>query len=451
MKSLPLSRRTVLRGLGTAIALPWLEAMTPLTRLRGALIAGEPTRPLRFAFLFFPNGTHFDDWAPTGEGRDVVLPSLLEPIARHKENILFLRGLSHKNAGALGDGPGDHARSAACYLTGAHPFKTPGADIHCGISVDQMIAGTIGRETIFPSLQLGIEGGRQSGQCDSGYACAYSNHISWADPHTPLANEIDPRQLLDRLFLRGPSAETARARDERLIARRSILDFVREDARRIEQTLGVRDRRKLDAYLTGIREIERRIEEAERLSELEARGEGIDVPDRIPRDYTEHVKLQFELMLLAFRLDLTRVVTFMIANEGSNRPFPNLDIRGGHHSLSHHQGEESKVDAIKRINRFQNELFAHLLDRMQETDDEGTPLLDSSLVLWGGAIRDGNRHDHHDLPVLLAGRGNGAVEPGRIVRTPDHTPLCDLFLKMTHLAGGDAKSFGDSQGPLSLG
>jgi hypothetical protein len=449
-KHLPLSRRTVLRGLGTAMALPWLEAMTPLSRLRGALIAAEPTRPLRTAFLFFPNGTHFADWAPRGEGRNIEIPSLLEPLARHRENILFLRGLSHRNARALGDGPGDHARSAACFLTGAHPFKTPGADIHCGVSVDQAIAAQIGSETPLSSLQLGCEGGRRSGQCDSGYACAYSNNISWADPHTPLSNEIHPRQLLDRLFLRGPAAESTRAREERLVTRRSILDFVREDARRLEKNLGVRDRRKLDAYLTGVREIERRIEQAERLSELEQRGEGIEVPDRIPRDYSEHVKLQMELMILAFRLDLTRVATFMIANEGSNRSFPNLGVRGGHHQLSHHKGEPSKVDAIRKINRYQSELFAHFLDRMHETDDEGQPLLDSSLVLWGGAIRDGNRHDHHDLPILLAGRGGGRVEPGRILHFPKHTPLCDLYLRMIRLAGGDAETFGDSKSVVSL-
>mgnify|MGYP002638781654 CR=1 FL=1 len=445
-----LSRRTVLRGLGTAIALPWLEAMTPLTCLGTSLAAAETGRPLRMAFVFFPNGTHHEEWAPTGDGRDVVLPSLLEPVARHKDEILFLRGLSHRNARALGDGPGDHARSAACFLTGAHPHKTAGADIRCGVSVDQVAASHLGSETLFPSLQLGCEGGRRSGQCDSGYACAYSNNISWSDPHTPLSHEVDPRQLLDRLFLRGPASETTRARGERLHARKSILDFVREDARTLDGKLGVRDRRKLDAYLTGVRELERRIEQGERVNELARRGEGIAIPDKIPGEYGEHVKLQMELMILAFRLDLTRVVSFMIANEGSNRAFPELGVREGHHLLSHHKGNEGKIDSIRRINRYQNELFAHLLDRMRETDDEGSPLLDSSLILWGGAIRDGNRHDHHDLPILLAGRGNGAVDPGRILHTPKNTPLCDLYLRMIELSGGTATSFGDSVGALDL-
>lgn len=450
-----LSRRTVLRGLGTAIALPWLEAMAPVSRLvGGGLAAAEPSRPLRTAFLFFPNGTHHADWAPTGEGRDVVLPELLSPLARHREEILFLRGLSHRNARALGDGPGDHARSAACFLTGAHPHKTAGADIECGTSIDQEIARRVGGETLFPSLQLGIEGGRRSGQCDSGYACAYSSTIAWADPHTPLLHETDPRQLLDRLFLRGPTDETARARAERIDSRRSILDFVRDDARRIEGSLGVRDRRKLDAYLTGVRELEKRIEQAERIAALEARGEGVAVPDRIPRVYSEHVKIQMELAILAFRLDLTRVLTFMIANEGSNRPFPELDIAEGHHHLSHHKGSEGKIESIRRINRFQSELFAHFLDRMRETDDEGQPLLDSSLVLWGCAIRDGNRHDHHDLPVLLAGRGNGASDPGRIVHTPKNTPLCDLYLSLLRSSGGSVtratERFGDSRAALAL-
>jgi len=448
----PLSRRTVLRGLGTAVALPFLEAMLP--RSLGAIARGASSaiaaRPLRFAFLFFPNGTHFAEWGATGEGRNVVLPPLLEPLARHKEKILFLRGLSHRNATALGDGPGDHARSAACYLTGAHPKKTPGADIRNGISVDQVIAERIGGETPFPSLQLGCEGGRQSGQCDSGYACSYSSHISWADAHTPLSHEIDPRQLLDRLFLRGPAEETVRAREERLATRRSILDFVQDDARRIETRLGVRDRRKLDAYLTGVRELERRIERAERLAELEAREGAIELPERIPRDYGEHVKLQMELLVLALRLDLTRVVSFMLANEGSDRSFPNLGIAEGHHHLSHHEGNAAKIDAIRRIDRYQNELFAHLLDRLAETDDDGVPLLDSTILLWGGAIRDGNAHDHHDLPVLLAGGGNGAIAPGRLFRAPDHTPLCDLFLSLIRVAGAERESFGDSRGALAL-
>jgi len=440
----------VLRGLGTAVALPFLEAMLPRS-LASLAVAGESVaRPLRFAFLFFPNGTHFAEWGPTGEGRDVVLPPLLEPLARHRESILFLRGLSHRNATALGDGPGDHARSAACYLTGAHPRKTPGADIENGVSVDQVIAGRIGSDTAFPSLQLGCEGGRQSGQCDSGYACAYSSHISWADAHTPLAHEIDPRQLLDRLFLRGPAQESARAREERLATRRSILDFVREDARRIETRLGVRDRRKLDAYLTGVRELERRIERAELLAELEAREGAIDLPDRIPRDHGEHVKLQMELLVLALRLDLTRVVTFMLGNEGSDRTFPSLGISEGHHHLSHHEGDARKIDSIRKIDRHRNELFAHFLDRLAETDDEGAPLLDSTVVLWGGAIRDGNAHDHHDLPLLLAGRGNGAVAPGRLLRVPDHTPACDLLLSLIRLAGVERDSFGDSRGALPL-
>ena len=445
-----LSRRTVLRGLGTAIALPWLEAMTPWSRLGGAVAAAEPSRPLRMAFLFFPNGTHHADWAPTGSGTEIELPSLLEPVARHKSEILFLRGLSHHNARALGDGPGDHARSAAAFLTGAHPHKTAGADIRCGVSVDQVIARELGAKTLFPSLQLGCEGGRRSGQCDSGYACAYSNNISWADPHTPLSHEVDPRQLLDRLFLRGPRSETERARAERLDARKSILDFVRDDLRTLDGKLGVRDRRKLDAYLTGVRELERRIEQAEEISTLAKKGEGIEVPAQIPREYSEHVKLQCELLILAFRLDLTRVASFMIANEGSNRTFPELGVRDGHHHLSHHQGNEGKIAAIRKINRFQSELFAHFLDRMRETDDEGAPLLDSSLVLWGGAIRDGNRHDHHDLPILLAGRGNGVVEPGRIIHASKNTPLCDLYLRMIEWSGGEAKTFGDAKGPLSL-
>jgi len=446
-----LSRRTVLRGLGTAVALPWLEAMVPFTQISGRLRAAESARPQRFVFLFFPNGTHHEDWAPTSSEQGIEIPELLAPLKRHREEVTFFRGLSHRNARALGDGPGDHARSAASFLTGAHPHKTAGANIRCGTSIDQVLAREIGGAPLFPSLQLGCEGGRQSGQCDSGYACSYSSTISWADPHTPLVHEIEPRQLLDRLFLRGPQAETARAREERFNTRKSILDYVREDAKRLNQRLGVNDRRKMDAYLTGIRELERRIEMAERVSELEAKGEGIEVPDRIPREYGEHVQLQMELLILALRLDLTRVATFMIANEGSNRSFPNLDVRDGHHHLSHHRGNEGKIEAIRKINRYQSELLAHFLDRMRETDDEGEPLLNSSLVLWGCAIRDGNRHDHDDLPILLAGRGGGVVTPGQLVETPRGTPMCDLYLRMLQWSGASVTKFGDSQQPLQLG
>jgi len=434
--------------------------MAPAVRFGRALAGVPASPPLRFVFGFFPNGCHHLDWAPEGEGRRVELSPLLEPLARHRHRITFFRGLSHRNARALGDGPGDHARSAACYLTGAHPRKTGGSDIQCGPSIDQEIARRIGRETLFPSLQLGIEGARKSGQCDSGYACVYSSHISWADAHTPLTPETHPRGLFDRLFLRGPADETARARAERISARKSILDAALEDARRLQRGLGVRDRRKVDAYLTGVRELERRIEEAERVAELARQGEGIDIPDRRPVDYDEHVKLQGELMVLALRLDLTRVISFMIAGEGSNRTFPQLGVREGHHSLSHHRGDPGKIDAIRRINRYQSELFAHLLDRLSETEDSEGSLLDHSLFLWGGAIRDGNRHDHHDLPVLLAGEGGGTVPGGRIVRAADHTPLCNLYLSILHLAeaGRDREPsrpgrelrFGDSTGPLPI-
>ena len=446
----PLSRRTVLRGLGTALALPWLEAMTPLQRVGGRLMAAEPLRPLRHAFVFFPNGTHHDEWAPTGEGTEVALSPLLAPLERHKGSITFLRGLTHRNARALGDGPGDHARSAAAWLTGAHPFKTPGTDIRCGMSIDQRLAELNGRQSFFPSIQLGIEHGRRSGQCDSGYACAYSNHISWADPYTPLTPEVSPRQFLDRLFLRGPASETERARAERLARRRSILDFVQEDVRRLEGRLGVRDRRKVDAYLSAVRDLERRIEQSERAVALEAEGSGLGIPEQAPNSYDEHVSLQSELMILAFRLDLTRVATFMLANEGSNRSYPFLDVNEGHHSLSHHRGDERKIDEIRRINLYQSEILARLIDRFAETEEEGVPLLDSSLILWGTAIRDGNRHDHHDLPMLLAGRGGGRVAPGRIVHTPKETPASNLFLRMIEWSGGGDAAFGDSTGALAL-
>ncbi len=450
----PLSRRTVLRGLGTAVALPWLEAMSPGTT-GSAANAATASRSTRVAFLFVPNGVHAPEWLPSSSGpgiRDLPasLPSLLEPLDRVRSHVTLHAGLAHGNARALGDGPGDHARSSACFLTGTHPRKTAGSDIQNGISIDQVIANRHRGLRRFDSLELGCEPTLTAGGCDSGYSCAYSANIAWRSPRTPVAKETSPRALFERLFMAGPRDESEAARRRRLSRRRSILDVVRGDARRLSGVLGGRDRQKLDEYLDGARELERRIEQVER-SEQDASDWGLDrLPAGTPGDYAEHLTLMGELMALAFRLDLTRTCTFMWANEGSNRTFPMVDVRQGHHHLSHHAGDREKVDAIRRINRWQNEQFASLVARFAEIEDEeGRSLLDGTLLLYGGAISDGNRHNHHDLPIVVAGRGGGA-RPGRLIEHGPRTPLCNLLKSMASAAGAPLQEFGDSTGSAKL-
>lgn len=439
-------RRTFLRGLGTALALPYLDAMAP-----GSLWAHSTgtTLPTRLAYLFIPNGVHQPDWAPTGEGNNWQPSRILEPLAAVRDDILVVSGLAHGNARALGDGPGDHARSAACYLTGAHPVKTAGDDIHNGTSVDQTAAALAGGDTLIPSLQMGTEGGRQSGNCDSGYSCAYSSTISWSAAETPLLHETRARALFERMFLRGPAGETTRARRERLAKRSSIIDYVGADAKRLARQLGKSDRQRIDEYLTGIRDIEGRIDRLEQLEALEKKeGVEFDFSSGAPKNIREHIRLMHELMLLAFRLDMTRIVTFMWANEGSNRSYPHLEIREGHHTLTHHKGAEKQVDMVRRINRWQMEELAFLVERMGQIPDGEGSLLDSTILIHGSAIGDGNSHNHHDLPVIIAGRGNGAIDPGRHLIAPKNTPMSNLLLSTLHAIGSDAPRHGDSSGPL---
>jgi hypothetical protein len=432
-----IGRRTFLRGFGTALALPWMES----------LAWAAPNPPRRMAFLFIPNGVHIPDWTPKQVGEDYVLPRLLDPLVPHKQDLLVLSGLAHNNARALGDGPGDHARSAACFLTGAHPVKTAGTNIRNGVSVDQVMAQRVGNRTRFRSLELGCDPAAQAGNCDSGYSCAYSSNISWRTPTMPMAKEVNPRLVFERLFGLGAEGETLQARAERMAARKSIIDYVGADAARLQRRLGRADRRKLDEYFAGVRELERRIETSEN-NPVELAG--FAPPKGVPRDYREHVNLMCDLTVLAFRLDLTRVVTFMLANEGSNRTFPFLGIPEGHHHLSHHGGDRHKIAQIRKINRFQSEQLAYLLARLKEVQEGDGTLLDHSMVLFGSAISDGNRHNHDNLPIVLAGGGGGTVRPGRHVRVGRDTPLCNLYVSLLERMDVPVQSFGDSTGSLSL-
>lgn len=448
------SRRAVLRGVGTAVALPLLEAMLP-ARARPA--PGAPL-PTRLVYVYVPNGVHVPDWRPAGpagpgegqgqgqgQGQLGPLPWILEPLEPFRREISVLGGLTHDKGRANGDGPGDHARAASTWLTGVQPLKTDG-QVRLGVSADQVAARTVGGATRLRSLVLGCEGGRTSGQCDSGYACAYSHFISWEGPQTPAAKETSPRLLFDRLFRGGRDALSHAAARERAQRRGSVLDFVREDARGLERELGAADRRKLDEYLTGLRELERRI--------ALTGAESVEaVPDELrpggrPADLGEHVRLMADLIVLALATDQTRVVTFMVANEGSNRPYRDLGVSEGHHTLSHHGGDPQKQRQIRAINRYHVELLAHLLRGLTETREGARSLLDASMVLYGSGLADGHSHQHHDLPLVLCGRGNGMLHPGRHLRYPRETPVNDLHLALLERMGAPAHQLGDSTGVL---
>jgi len=434
--------------MGTAVALPFLDAMAPA--LRGATRAGSGRPPLRLAFAYVPNGIIMQHWIPASptDAKTFDLPRTLEPVAPYRDDVLLLSGLAHVNGRALGDGPGDHARAAATFLTGVHPKKTAGADIQCGVSVDQIAAEAIGKATRFPSLELGCEDGRQVGNCDSGYSCAYSNNLSWRGPATPNPFEVNPRAVFERLFAGTDASETPAARAKRQRYHKSILDFVLEDTQRLEAEVGPTDRRKLDEYLTAVREIERRIEAAEKQSAQSGDVPEIDKPEGVPVEFVEHVRLMFDLLAIAFQADLTRIATFMICREGSTRSYRELGISDGHHPLTHHRNDPEMMDKVSRINRHHVDQLAYFLGKLRGIQDGDGRLMDHVMLVYGSSISDGNRHLHHDLPVLLAGRGCGTIQTGRHMRVANETPMTNLFLSLLDRMGVRVERFGDSTGKL---
>ena len=436
-------RRTFLRGVGTMMALPLLEAMLPIT----ALAQSPKARCRRLAFLFVPNGVNMKEWTPAVDGANYTMPFVLQPLEKMRSEVMVLTGLTQHNAFDLGDGAGDHARSSATWLTGCHPRKTSGADIKAGISVDQIAARHFESQTPFASLELGAERGAQAGDCDSGYSCAYSSSISWRGPGTPNAHETDPRAVFERLFGGGDPTETAESRLKRQAYKRSVLDFVADDAKRLHSKLGARDQSKLDEYYTGVREIELRLNRAEQLSR-----QPLHLADKkpagIPTSYADHLRLLNDMLLLAFQTDMTRVATVMFANEGTNRPYNEIGIAEGHHDLSHHGDDPQKLEKLRRINQFQISELAYLLDKMSSIKEVDGTLLDNSLVVYGGGISDGNAHNHDNLPILLCGKGGGSVKSGRHVKYTDGTPLNNLFVSLLDRVGIPGETIGDSTGKL---
>lgn len=439
-----LDRRTLLRGLGLGIGLPLLDAMTPAFAANNK---ANPIAPRRLAFCYVPNGIIMPAWTPATAGKDYELTRVIKPLAAYREKMLVLSGLAHKNGQALGDGPGDHARAAASFLTGVHPKKTEGADILLGPSVDQIAAQSMGKQTRFASLELGLESSGMVGNCDSGYSCAYSNSISWRSESTPLPPEVNPRAVFERLFGDGenfdPATRAVMARQDK-----SILDFVRGNVAELQTNLGGADKRKLDEYLYSLREIERRIAEAEKQAASGGRDQAptIDKPAGIPVTFEEHAKLMFDLQVVAMRTDLTRVMTLMMGREGSNRTYRSIGVPEAHHGLSHHLNAAEKIEKITKINVLHAELFGYFLGQLANTPDGDGTLLDHSLVVYGSGLSDGNRHDHHDLPVIVAGGGGGTLQGGRHIQYTSRTPMTNLYLSLLDRMGVKPETIGDSTG-----
>lgn len=436
-----LNRRTFLKGTGTALALPLLDAMHPAT-FAAAEAGTASTAPTRLAFVFFPNGVIQDAWKPAEIGRDYQLTKSLAPLAAHKNDFNVLTGLTQDNGRAKGDGAGDHARCAASFLTGAHPVKTDGADIRVGMSVDQVAAAEIGHRTPLPSLEIGIDRGRNAGNCDSGYSCAYSSNVSWKTPTTPMAKEINPRAVFERLFGDG-----ARNRAQRDFYRQSILDLVSADARKLQQQLGRTDRRKVDEYFTSVRDLELRIERS--AARKDTPVPDVDVPEERPEELADQIRLMYDLLALAFQTDTTRISTFMLANAGSNRSYQMVGVNEGHHELSHHGNDKEKTEKIQKIDQYLIEQFAYFLDKLKSIKEGEGTLLDHSLVLYGSGLGDGNRHTHHDLPLLLAGNASGRIQTGRHIAYPDDTPMNNLFMSLLDYSGAKVEKIGDSSGRLT--
>ena len=439
-----MERRTLLRGIGTALALPLLDAMIPAFS-RAALTK----TPCRSAFLYVPNGIIMDQWLPsaamTGAPGATSIPEALPRVSKallpFRNDVLLLSGLTQNGGRALGDGPGDHGRAGANYLTCVHPKKTNGKDLQAGVSVDQIAARRLEGKTRFSSLELGCEEGVQGGSCDNGYSCAYSNSISWRTPSAPNPAEIRPRAVFERLFAEQDSPREARYQ-------KSILDVVTGDAQRLSSSLGGADKRKLDEYLASVRDVEKRIESAEKSSARTTKPSMAAPPSSIPAEFAEHARIMFDLMTLAFQTDATRVVTVLLALEQSPRAYPEIGIPEAHHGLTHHQGDAEKIEKVTQINAFHMKQLAYALEKLRSTPDGDGMLLDHVMLTYGSGFSDGNAHDHANLPVVLAGRGCGTVRPGRLVRYPKETPMANLFVAMLDRMGVPVESLGDSNGEL---
>lgn len=444
-KKKPLNRRTFLRGAGVAIALPFLEAMLPW---RGAF-ADQMDMPRRMIAYYIPNGIHMQKWTPSGSGSNFQLTEILQPLANVKDDLMVLTGI--ENRPARPDGPGDHASGTGAFITAAHPKKTEGSDIQNGISVDQYAVNELNlkEKTRITSLQLGMDGGGSTGGCDSGYSCAYARNISWAGPQTPLPKISDVRQAFNFIFGGFDPNEAQEAAVKRRAYQKSILDYVKRDTKQLQQGLGTRDRQKLEEYLDGLRALEIKVD-------MDMNGPGCMRPDPTmgPTNYAGKAQAMADLMIAAFECDLTRVITFMLANAGSGRNYqsePGVMVSGNHHQISHHESKQENYDKLTAINIWEVRQLAYLLEGLKaKRDIDGKTLLENSMVFFSSEISDGNRHNHDNMPIILAGNAGGAFTPGRHVTYDGKPPVANLFVSMLQAMGVQTTSFGmDSTGAIN--
>jgi Protein of unknown function (DUF1552) len=439
-KAIP--RRTLLRGIGAALALPMLDGMVPaFASLLGA--AAAPVR--RFGVVYVPNGMTMPNWTPATEGAGFELPPIMQPLARHRERLLVLSGLTSKPPAAI-PGGGNHARASTRFLTDVPPKLTQNTELQAGTSMDQIAARQIGRDTQLTSLELSLDTRDFAGSCDVGFSCAYTNTIAWRSPTTPLPVENDPRAVFERMF--GDSGTTDPAlRRARLLEERSILDAVTEQIGRLQKGLDARDRAKIGQYLDAIRDVERRIQKAEEQSATELTR--VDQPAGVPASFEEYAKLMFDLQVLAYQCDLTRVITFMMGRELTGRPYPEIGVPDAHHPTSHHQNDPVKLAKLTKINTFHASLFGYYLDKLQATPDGDASLLDHMILMYGAGMSDSQLHAHSNLPVMLVG-GSGQLKGGRHIKYPTDTPLANLHLTLLDRLGVPIDSIGDSTTPLGL-
>ena len=418
--TLSISRRSLLRGLGASIALPLLESIAP-----AAYANTLENKPKRLSVFYTPNGMSMDSFTPLTTGMNYAMTPILEPLAAYRNQFSVSSGLAHYNASALGDGPGSHGRSCGAYLTGAHPKRTEGSDLQCGISMDQVVANHFATETQLASLELGIEPSSLLGSCDIGYSCTYTNTLSWRSPTVALPVTVNPRDVFERLFGDGMSLDEE-SRQAQFKRKSSILDFVRDDAARLTKKMGMNDRRKMDEYLASIRDVERRIQKASS-QKIDTNAGDLIMPTGIPNSFEDHVKIMIDLQVLALQTDMTRVCTFMLGRELSNRTYPDIGVPDSHHSLRHHGGNPEKIAKLVKINRHHMEQFAYCLERMSSTKDGESSLLDSTLLMAGASLGEPNAHDNMTLPAIIAG---GDLQGNRPIAVEKTTKKCHLMLPM---------------------